>query len=148
MLRYATTSIWTSSSWPLRVHSTRHIPPSVPARHAFLRWQLAPLHGPSQHSCQGLLDSLRGSSVKIGTIQRRLAWPLRKDDTHKSRSVNNFFHSRRACNSPGHSLGGGMPLEKEHFYPGRPQWGWMAFLGRFSCTDGILRWILMCRWHF
>ena len=35
------------------------------------------------------LDSLRGSSVKVGTIQRRLAWPLRKDDTHKSRSVNN-----------------------------------------------------------
>ena len=27
------------------------------------------------------MDSLRGSSVKIGTIQRRLAWPLRKDDT-------------------------------------------------------------------
>ena len=37
------------------------------------------------------LDSLRGSSVKIGAIQRRLAWPLRKDDTHKSRSVNNFI---------------------------------------------------------
>lgn len=37
-------------------------------------------------------DSLRGSSVKIGTIQRRLAWPLRKDDTHKSRSVNDFLH--------------------------------------------------------
>ena len=36
------------------------------------------------------LDSLRGSSVKIGTIQRRLAWPLRKDDTHKSRSVSHF----------------------------------------------------------
>ena len=36
-------------------------------------------------------DSLRGSSVKIGTIQRRLAWPLRKDDTHKSRSVTNFY---------------------------------------------------------
>ena len=33
------------------------------------------------------MDSLRGSSDKIGTIQRRLAWPLRKDDTHKSRSV-------------------------------------------------------------
>ena len=32
-------------------------------------------------------DSLRGSSVNIGTIQRRLAWPLRKDDTHTSRSV-------------------------------------------------------------
>ena len=41
------------------------------------------------------LDSLRGSSVKIGTIQRRLAWPLRKDDTHKSRSVNNFLPDRQ-----------------------------------------------------
>jgi hypothetical protein len=40
-----------------------------------------------------ILDSLRGSSVKIGTIQRRLAWPLRKDDTHKSRSVNSRFHA-------------------------------------------------------
>ena len=38
------------------------------------------------------MDSLRGSSVKIGTIQRRLAWPLRKDDTHKSRSVNNYIY--------------------------------------------------------
>ena len=38
-----------------------------------------------------LSDSLRGSSVKIGTIQRRLAWPLRKDDTHKSRRVHKFF---------------------------------------------------------
>ena len=37
------------------------------------------------------LDSLRGSSSKIGTIQRILAWPLRKDDTHKSRSVNNVY---------------------------------------------------------
>ena len=37
-----------------------------------------------------LTDSLRGSSVKIGTIQRRLAWPLRKDDTHKSGSVLNI----------------------------------------------------------
>ena len=37
------------------------------------------------------LDSFRGSSVKIGTIQRRLAWPLRKDDTHKSRSDTSFF---------------------------------------------------------
>ena len=36
---------------------------------------------------RGCLDSLRGSSVEIGTIQRRLAWPLRKDDAHKSRSV-------------------------------------------------------------
>ena len=35
-----------------------------------------------------LLDSLRGSSVKIGTMQRRLAWPLRRDDTRNSRGVN------------------------------------------------------------
>ena len=34
------------------------------------------------------VDSLRGSSVRNGTMQRILAWPLRKDDTHKSRSVN------------------------------------------------------------
>ena len=42
-----------------------------------------------------LTDSLRGSSVKIGTTQRRLArglaWPLRKDDTHKSGNVLNFL---------------------------------------------------------
>ena len=34
------------------------------------------------------VDSLRGSSIKLGMIQRILAWHLRKDDTHKSRSVN------------------------------------------------------------
>ena len=28
---------------------------------------------------------------KIGTIQRRLAWPLRKDDTHKSRTYHFFY---------------------------------------------------------
>ena len=33
------------------------------------------------------------TSDKIGTIQRRLAWPLRKDDTHKSRNGPNFFPS-------------------------------------------------------
>ena len=38
-----------------------------------------------------LPELLRETSVKIGTIQRRLAWPLRKDDTHKSRSVSIFF---------------------------------------------------------
>ena len=36
-------------------------------------------------------DSFRGTSVKIGTIQRRLAWPLRKDDTHKLRRVDDFL---------------------------------------------------------
>ncbi|KAI3464726.1 hypothetical protein Pfo_021389, partial [Paulownia fortunei] len=34
-----------------------------------------------------------GTSDKIGTIQRRLAWPLRKDDTHKSRNGPNFYFS-------------------------------------------------------
>ena len=37
------------------------------------------------------------SSVKIGTIQRRLAWSLRKDDTHTLRKYHDFlthsFHS-------------------------------------------------------
>ena len=46
-----------------------------------------------------MMDSLRGSSVKIGTIQRRLAWPLRKDDTHKSRSVNNFNNDDNDSNT-------------------------------------------------
>ena len=33
-----------------------------------------------------------------GTIQRRLAWPLRKDDTYKSRSGNHFYRCPRdAC---------------------------------------------------
>jgi hypothetical protein len=35
------------------------------------------------------------TSDKIGTIQRRLAWPLRKDDTHKSRNGPNFFADLR-----------------------------------------------------
>ena len=33
-----------------------------------------------------MMDSLRGSSVEIGAMRRRLAWPLRKDDRNKSRS--------------------------------------------------------------
>ena len=47
--------------------------------------------------------SLRVSSVNIGTIQRNLAWPLRKDDTHthKSRSVNNNAnHQKEGATSP------------------------------------------------
>ena len=47
------------------------------------------------------VDSSRGSSDKIGTIQRRLAWPLRKDDTHKSRSVHNFSKARSHARGPG-----------------------------------------------
>ena len=33
--------------------------------------------------------------IFFGTIQRRLTWALRMDDTHKSRSVPNFFYVRR-----------------------------------------------------
>ncbi|PWA63038.1 FBD-like protein [Artemisia annua] len=46
-----------------------------------------------------------GTSDKIGTIQRRLAWPLRKDDTHKSRNGPNFFlrvHLFPACKNLRH----------------------------------------------
>jgi hypothetical protein len=53
-----------------------------------------------------LVDLLRESSVKIGTIQRRLAWPLRKDDTQKSRMVSNFFaYSLVAASQLSHGLG-------------------------------------------
>ena len=52
--------------------------------------QLPSAHNPSRVLYDG--TSLR-SSAKIGTIQRRLAWPLRKDDTHKSRMYHFcFFH--------------------------------------------------------
>ena len=54
----------------------------------------------------GASDSLRGSSVKIGTIQRRLAWPLRQDDTHKSRRVDNFVQGIPLCRSFGSAPGG------------------------------------------
>ena len=37
------------------------------------------------------MDSLRGSSVKVGTIQRRLAWPLRKDDTQNREAFHIFW---------------------------------------------------------
>ena len=30
------------------------------------------------------------ASTKLGTIQRRLAWPLRKDDTHNSRRIDYY----------------------------------------------------------
>ena len=39
-------------------------------------------------------DSLLGSSVNIGTIQRRLTWPLRKDATHTSKSVSIILAAR------------------------------------------------------
>ena len=38
----------------------------------------------------GKEDSLRGSSVKLGTMRRILEWTLRKDDTRKAGSVHTF----------------------------------------------------------
>ena len=37
---------------------------------------------------RSMLHKVLRSSVQIGTTQRRLAWALRKDDEHKSRSGN------------------------------------------------------------
>ena len=34
-----------------------------------------------------------GTYTKIGTIQRRLAWPLRKDDTQNREAFHIFFFS-------------------------------------------------------
>ena len=73
---FSMVAIWYRTRWrPLQVQSQTHRQScSCP---------------PLLHSV--MLDSLRGSSVKIGTVQRRLAWPPRKDDAHKSRSVNISF---------------------------------------------------------
>ena len=60
---------------------------------------------PAAASFHESTDSLRGISGKIGTIQRRLAWPLRKDDTHKSRSVPNFLPANET--NPSRERGGG-----------------------------------------
>ena len=80
-------------AWPLRKDDTHKLRSDTSF---FCRLHSAPEQcGPftcmqsNFHSCT--LDSFRGSSVKIGTIQRRLAWPLRKDDTHKSRSDTSFL---------------------------------------------------------
>ena len=60
---------------------------------------IASIYVISQWDTRPFVDSLRGSSVKIGTIQRRLAWPLRKDDTHKTRSVNIVLFETRVPSS-------------------------------------------------
>ena len=70
------------------------------------------------------LDSLRGSSDKIGTIQRRLAWPLRKDDTHKSGSVQSFIIQKEA-----------QTKERQFFGVGGLLFG--QFLVIFACLSHI-----------
>ena len=41
-----------------------------------------------------------GTSDKIGMIQRRLAWPLHKDDRHKSRNGPNFTNQKKKKKKP------------------------------------------------
>ena len=83
-----------SSYWTWRQKNSGESQPDAKAN-VGQEWVTRSIRAASRHWLRSTLhdhlDSLRGSSVKIGTIQRRLAWPLRKDDTHKSRSVNNFF---------------------------------------------------------
>ena len=73
---------WISNRY---THLSRRDSPGA-ARH-LLR---CPFASPSSgiNTCLLSPDSLWGSCVNIGTIQRRSAWSLRKDDTHKSRSGN------------------------------------------------------------
>ena len=60
-----------------------------PPRKAFLRvWRAGYNNLLAKRS-----EPRKRSSAKIGTIQRRLAWPLRKDDTHKSRMYHFLFRS-------------------------------------------------------
>ena len=54
----------------------------------FTRWSVFPENAKNGDVPLALrLTPLRASSDQIGTRQRRLAWPLRKDDTHKSGNV-------------------------------------------------------------
>ncbi|KAG0513081.1 hypothetical protein BDA96_10G070400, partial [Sorghum bicolor] len=65
-------------------------------------WRFSAIPRSQQRRDQLISPELQHRSVssetsdKIGTIQRRLAWPLRKDDTHKSRNGPNFFENLRA----------------------------------------------------
>ena len=107
--------------------------------------------GLRQHHRQAFtpkMDSLRGSSVKIGTIQRRLAWPLRKDDTHKSRSVDHFFGAG-SCFRVGRfrSLNGGVTWRSSALRPAAqfarlmPEWPpeEPTAQGQHSCAPDFFR---------
>ena len=71
-------TVWPSATWS---HAQIAINTLLSTERAFCHHFIEPISS----------DPLRRSSVKIGTVQRRLAWPLRKDDTHKSRSDTSFF---------------------------------------------------------
>ena len=57
-------------------------------------------------SCSSLVASCTcfgGTYTKIGTIQRRLAWPLRKDDT-QNREAFHIFSPENSCRPNGTNL--------------------------------------------
>ncbi|KAH7420559.1 hypothetical protein KP509_13G012300, partial [Ceratopteris richardii] len=79
-------------AWPLRkddTHKSRNGPNFFAEPPASRCSPLLP--SPLRHPQRLAAVVPSGTSDKIGTIQRRLAWPLRKDDTHKSRNGPNFF---------------------------------------------------------
>ena len=62
---------------------------------------------------KAVMDPRKGVSEKNGTIQRRLAWPLRKDDTLKSRMYHFFpTNQHRWCLS--HALHTGLTAAGTH----------------------------------
>ena len=72
-------------------------------------------------------------SAKIGTIQRRLAWPLRKDDTYKSRRYH-FFDIVWGCcfivNKP-HEEVIDTHVHAHPPPPPSPQTGWPVFFWEY-----------------
>ena len=65
---------------------------------------------PEFQPIRGMLNTCFGSTyTKIGTIQRRLAWPLRKDNTQ----IREAFHIFSTFNFPVHSPQNSILLRRE-----------------------------------
>ena len=77
------------------------------------------------------LNSLRGSSVNIGTIQIILAWPLRKDDAHESISEDYFKKS----------------LLRDTTDCGVRSVGWLSCPFRLFFVYPICRFVVSTFWH-
>ena len=88
----------------------------------------------AKHRTMHAVDSLRGCSVKLGTIQRTLAWPSRKDDTHKSRSVNIFFHAMHVVSQ----------LDIPEYQGGSRETAWLPCRSFASMVRRILRSRIQC----
>ena len=85
-------SIIHSSIYP-SVHSPIHVP-IYPSIYSSVCLSIHPSIYPSIHLFIKMPYSARFGSTytKIGTIQRRLAWPLRKDDTQIREAFHIFQH--------------------------------------------------------